>query len=409
MSEAPPPDKEPQQSVWQSRDFRTCWLLTVALGLAAGIVWPLRNLYFRAPGIGMSLQQIGWLGFVRSATISSLPLIVGVLSDGSGRRKPWIVGGLALASAATGCYLVSHGFWSLAVVTFVVAFSSVAYGVNVQALVTTTLHDNARGKQFGFYRSSGSIGFAVASLGLLPIVAMDSSYAATFLAGAGIYLVCALAARAYIKEPAAAESGASQWGAWREVIGERNLVVLYACMAFGAIGGSMGMEFMANHLDETYGLSKAWIGRVMGIAAVIEIPAIILLGRASDRWGRKPILVFAFVAGGLRWGLVGVAPSLGWIIVAQALWGLGLAGSIVSVALITDLVRPAARGTAMGMLQLSSALGSILGPPLGGYIAENVGLPVVFRVGGGFVIAAGVGILFMLRSPGADAQPASSS
>ena len=92
--------------------------------------------------------------------------------------------------------------------------------------------------------------------------------------------------------------------------------------------------------------------------------------------------------------------------------GGGLQGPFLAlwiVALITDLVRPAARGTAMGMLQLSSALGSILGPPLGGYIAENVGLPVVFRVGGGFAIVAGVGILFMLRSPGSDAQPASSS
>jgi MFS family permease len=406
-SEAPPTAQEPQGSGWQSRDFRTCWFLTVALGTAAGIVWPLRSLYFRAPWIGLSLQQIGWLGFVRSATTTALPLLVGVMSDRSGRRKPWIVGGLGLASVASALYLVSHSFWPLAFVTFCSSAAMVAYGLNLSALVTNTLHDGARGRQYGLYRVSGSIGFAVTSLGLLPIVALDTTYAAAFLSGAVIYLVCCAVSGVKLLDTAAPVADSLRWGAWREVLAERNLVVLYVWMAVSAVGGSMGMQFMANHLDETFHLSKAWVGRMMGLAAVIEIPAILFLGRLSDRWGRKPILVFAFIAGGVRWGLVGVAPNLAWIAVAQAMWGLGLAGAIVSVALITDLVKPEARGTAMGMLQLSSAFGSIIGPPIGGYIAQNVGLPVVFRVSGGFSIVAGIGLLLMLRPPGGERQPES--
>jgi MFS family permease len=394
---------------WQSRDFRACWFLTVALGTSAGIVWPLRSLYYRAPWIGLSLQQIGWLGFVQAVTTSAVPIIVGVLSDGSGRRKPWIVTGLALSAAATGLHLASRGFWSLAAVTFALAASSVAYSLNLSALVTTTLHDGSRGKQYGMYRVSGSVGFAVTSLCLLPFVARDTSYATAFLSGAVIYLGCALFARARIQEPSARESVASPWGAWRDVLQERNLVVLYACVAFGSVGGSMGMQFYANHLDETFGMSKAWIGRMMGLAAVVEIPVIILLGRASDRLGRKPLLVFSSIAAGARYALLGVAPSLVWIAVAQAMWGLGLAGSIVSVALITDLVKPSARGTAMGMLQLAGAFGSIVGPPIGGYIAENVGLPVVFRVASGFLVLSGVALAVFLRAPDAPAQSSSSS
>ena len=396
-------------SGWQSRDFRACWFLTVALGTSAGIVWPLRSLYYRAPWIGLSLQQVGWLGFVRSATTSAAPLLVGVLSDGSGRRKPWIVTGLALSAAATGLHLASRGFWSLAAVTFALAASSVAYSLNISALVTTTLHDGARGKQYGMYRVSGSVGFAATSLCLLPLVARDASYATAFLAGAVIYLGCALFARARIHEPPVREASASPWGAWREALRERNLVILYACAAFGAVGGSMGMQFYANHLDETFGMSKAWIGRMMGLAAVVEIPVIILLGRASDRLGRKPLLVFSSIAAGARYALVGVAPSLAWIAVAQAMWGLGLAGSIVSVALITDLVKPSSRGTALGMLQLAGALGSVVGPPIGGYIAQNVGLPVVFCVASGFLIVSGVALGFLLRAPDEPVQPTSSA
>jgi len=408
-SDTQPSNRETEGSGWQSRDFRACWFLTVALGTAAGIVWPLRSLYYRAPWIGLSLQQIGWLGFVRSATTSAVPIVVGVLSDGSGRRKPWIVTGLAISAAATGLHLASRSFWSLAAATFALAASTVAYSLNIGALVTTTLHDGSRGKQYGVYRVSGSVGFAITSLCLLPLVARDTSYATAFLSGAVIYLGCALFARARIHEPPAREAATSPWGAWREVLRERNLIVLYACVAFGSIGSSMGMQFYANHLDETFGMSKAWIGRMMGLAAVVEIPVIILLGRASDRLGRKPLLVFSSIAAGARYALLGVASSLAWIAVAQAMWGLGLAGSIVSVALITDLVKPSARGTAMGMLQLAGAFGSIVGPPIGGYIAGNLGLPVVFRAASGFLILSGVALGLLLRAPGESAQTSSSS
>ncbi|MBT5535901.1 MFS transporter [Candidatus Poribacteria bacterium] len=397
----PPADSGPIESVWRSRDFRVCWGLTALFNVAWGVVFPLRNLYFREPWIGLSFQQIGWLGFVRSATMASVPLLFGILSDRSGRRKPWIMGGFLLSSAATALYLVSHTYWQLVGVTFLTAVAFIAYNLNVNALVTTTLHDKARGRQYGQYRVSGSIGYALATFALIPLVALDKTYSATFLSGAGIYLACLIVAFLGIKETPATGEAASQWGAWREVLRERNLVILYACLAVSSIGTSMGFQFLSNHLDETFHLSKTSIGRIVGLASILEIPALIGLGWASDRWGRKPILALAFIMGGVRWSLIGLAPSLGWVVVAQFLWGMGFAGYTVGVALITDLVRPAARGSAMGMLQLSWAFGSILGPPLGGYLAEHIGLPIVFRVGGAFAIAGGVGLLAFLRPPDA--------
>jgi MFS family permease len=385
--------------VWRSRDFLTCWGLTALFNVAWGVVFPLRSLYFREPRIGLSFQQIGWLGFVRSATMASVPLAFGILSDRSGRRKPWILVGFLVSAAVSSLYLVSHTFWQIAAVTFVGAVSFIAYNLNVGALVTTTLHDDARGRQYGQYRVSGSIGYGLATFVLIPLVSRDPTYTATFLTGAGVYLACVVATWLGLKETPTPRDKRSQWGAWREVLAERNLVVMYAFLAVSSIGTSMGFQFLSNHLDETYGLSKASIGRVMGLASLLEIPALILLGWASDHWGRKPILVMAFLMGGLRWSLIGFAPSLGWVIAAQFLWGMGFAGYTVGVALITDLVKPAARGSAMGMLQLSWAFGSIIGPPLGGYVAQNVGLPVVFRIGGGFAIAGGIGLLLFLRPP----------
>ena len=401
LPESEPPGPQRVTSVWRSRDFLVCWGLTALFNVAWGIVVPLRSLYFREPWVGLSFQQIGWLGFARSATLASVPVAFGILSDRSGRRKPWIMAGFALSSVATALYLASHTYVALVAITSLGAVGFVAYNLNVNALVTTTLHDRARGRQYGQYRVSGSIGYALATAALIPLVARDSTYAATFLTGAGIYIACLVVAWFGINETPNPRRGASQWGAWREVLRERNLTVMYVCLAVSSVGTSMGFQFLANHLDETFHLSKASIGRLMGMAAIVEIPALIALGWASDRWGRKPILVLAFITGGVRWGLIGVAPSLGWVVAAQFLWGLGFAGYTVGIALITDLVRPAARGSAMGMMQLSWDVGSIIGPPLGGYVAQNVGLPVVFRIGGGFAILGGVGMLAFLRPPSA--------
>ncbi|MAF12651.1 hypothetical protein CMK11_19555, partial [Candidatus Poribacteria bacterium] len=334
------------------------------------------------------------------------PLLFGILSDRSGRRKPWIMWGFLLSSVATALYLVSHTYWQLVGVTFLTAVAFIAYNLNVNALVTTTLHDKARGSQYGQYRVSGSIGFGLANFALIPLVALDKTYSATFLTGAAIYLGCLVVTFVGIREKPVPREGGSQWGGWREVLRERNLVILYACLAVSSIGTSMGFQFLSNHLDETFHLSKTWIGRIVGLASVLEIPALIGLGWASDRWGRKPILVLAFIMGGLRWSLIGLAPSLGWVVAAQFLWGMGFAGYTVGIALITDLVRPAARGSALGMLQLSWAFGSILGPPLGGYVAEHIGLPIVFRIGGAFAIVGGIGLFALLRPPDvAEAQP----
>jgi MFS family permease len=401
-----PPYSRPATSVWRSRDFLACWGLTALFNVAWGVVFPLRSLYFREPWIGLTFQQIGWIGFARSATMATVPLAFGILSDRSGRRKPWIMAGFALSSVATALYLVSHTFWALVGVTLLIAIAFIAYNLNVNALVTTTLHDKARGRQYGQYRVSGSIGYALATFALIPLVARDTTYTATFLTGSAIYVACLVVTFFAIKETPSPREAGSQWGAWREVLRERNLRVMYACLAVSSIGTSMGFQFLSNHLDETFGLSKVWIGRVIGLASLLEIPALIILGWASDRWGRKPILVIAFIMGGVRWSLIGVAPSLGWVVAAQFLWGLGFAGYTVGVALITDLVKPAARGSAMGMLQLSWAVGSIIGPPLGGYFAQNVGLPVVFRIGGGFAMLGGIGLLVLLRPPAPTPKPA---
>jgi MFS family permease len=362
-----------------------------------GIVFPMRALYFREPSVGLSWQELGWLGFVRSAISMVIPLLFGSVSDRTGRQKEWLLGGFAASSLATSLFLVGRSFWDIALISAFDAMSMIAYNVNLNALVSVTLDENARGRQFGQFRIAGSVGYGIASFLVVPLVTRDPTYRAVFLTGAGVYLVCFVVTVFWIRDVPASMRKSSQKAGWKSVVRQRNLMTLYVAQAVSSIGGSMCYSFFSNHLNETYGLSPNWVGIMYGIMTLSEIPALVGMGWASDRWGRKPILVLAFLSSGVRWSLVGVVPTAGWLVPPQLLWGIAFSGYTVGVALMTELVEPQNRGAAFGILNFAFGIGSVIGPPLGGYIAEHAGLPAVFQVGGTFSLIAGIGLILFLQ------------
>lgn len=400
------PAQAPTLSLSERRRlFWVCWSLTALYNVAWGIAFPLIPVYYREPEIGLTFQQIGWLGGIRAGVGLAAPLIVGFLADWSGRQKLLVQVGFLLAASAIAGYLLASGFWAFAAITVLGTLALYAYNVPVNALVTRTLSKRSRGRQFGQYRISGSIGFALANFFLLPIVSRDPSYRSVFLTGAVIYLLCFLLVSGGVRERNSGSIERANWSAWRRVLRQRNLRALYLSMGIGAIGSSMGWAFFSNHLDETFGLSKSAIGLFFGLQTLTEIPALILLGWFSDRWGRKPFLVLSQLASFARWTLVGWAPSPEWLVLAQLLWGMAFSGFTLSMALITDLAEESVRTTAIGIINFCWGIGNVLGPSLGGYLADHLGLPIVFRVGALFSLAAGVLMSLLLTSsppPSAD-------
>ena len=391
-------EADPPRSEWRRAAFRVCWGLTAVYNIAWGVLMPMRNLYFRESWINLRFEQIGWLGFIRASAMIICPPLFGAATDRQGKRRPWVLAGFAMSCAVTLQYILARGFWTFAFIVFLGTASFVAYHLNINALATMTLDDRARGRQFGQYRVSGSVGYALGSSLLIPLVMRDPTYAAAFICIAGLYLICAAGAGGALRDPPMNEDEGRGWGYWRDVLKQRNLVALYVCFAVGSVGSSMGMEFFTNHLEETFGMTKSSIGRIVSLQAVFEIPPLILLGWFSDKWGRKPILIGATLAGAVRWALIGWTNTPAWIVFAQSLWGLSFSGFTVGVALIADHAPPSARGSALGLFQLSWALGYSIGPPIGGYLADRQGLPVVFLMAGCIAAASALGLALFLKN-----------
>ncbi|WP_246161511.1 MFS transporter [Segnochrobactrum spirostomi] len=109
--------------------------------------------------------------------------------------------------------------------------------------------------------------------------------------------------------------------------------------------------------------------------------AVLVAGRLGDARGLKPMLVAGLAVFGLASLACALAPSLSLLVAARALQGIGAAFMMtLAMALMRQMADPAQVGRAMGLLGTVSALGTALGPALGGLLIPLAGWRGVFAV-----------------------------
>jgi EmrB/QacA subfamily drug resistance transporter len=118
------------------------------------------------------------------------------------------------------------------------------------------------------------------------------------------------------------------------------------------------------------------------LAYLLAITTLIVsVGRLGDITGRRRLLLSGIVLFTLASVLCGVAPMLWLLIAARAVQGLGAAVMMaLTMAFVGETVPKAKTGSAMGLLGTMSAIGTALGPSLGGLLITGLGWQAVFLV-----------------------------
>ncbi|GAA3454004.1 MFS transporter [Dactylosporangium matsuzakiense] len=112
-------------------------------------------------------------------------------------------------------------------------------------------------------------------------------------------------------------------------------------------------------------LWSGWIGAGFGVTQFIGAP---LLGRLSDRYGRKPVLVGAMLALGVDWLAHATANTPSAMLAAHAFAG-ALGGTVTVVnAYIADITEPPGRAKAFGYVGAALSVGFVAGPVIGGLL-----------------------------------------
>jgi EmrB/QacA subfamily drug resistance transporter len=120
------------------------------------------------------------------------------------------------------------------------------------------------------------------------------------------------------------------------------------------------------------------------LAYLLAITTLIVsVGRLGDLIGRRRLLLAGIAVFTAASVLCGVAPTLGVLIAARAVQGLGAAIMMaLTMAFVGEMVPKAKTGSAMGLLGTMSAVGTALGPSLGGVLIAGFGWPAIFFING---------------------------
>lgn len=121
-----------------------------------------------------------------------------------------------------------------------------------------------------------------------------------------------------------------------------------------------------------------WV--IIGYLLAITV-MIVSVGRLGDIFGHRRILLAGISLFTLASALCGIAPTLSMLVAARALQGLGAAVLMaLTVALVRETVPAERTGSAMGMLGSMSAIGTALGPSLGGILLDGPGWRAIFLI-----------------------------
>ena len=95
-----------------------------------------------------------------------------------------------------------------------------------------------------------------------------------------------------------------------------------------------------------------------------------MIGSLSDRYGRRPVLLFSLVGFGLDYLFLAFAPSLFWLFVGRTISGITGASVTTASAYMADISDDSNRAKNFGMIGAAFGIGFIIGPMLGGFLGE---------------------------------------
>jgi multidrug resistance protein len=151
------------------------------------------------------------------------------------------------------------------------------------------------------------------------------------------------------------------------------LTVFIDLIGFGIVIPILPLYALHFHANESVN------GLLVGIYSAMQFIFAPVLGKISDRAGRRPVLLVSLMGTAAGFAIMGFAGSLMWLFIARIVDGISGGNISTAQAYIADITGPEERSKAMGLIGAAFGLGFILGPAIGGLLSGySIAAPFLF-------------------------------
>jgi MFS family permease len=398
------------------RPMRTLWLLSGAHAVnhAQAALLPLVYLAI-IDEFAISVGAIALLAAVGNIAAGLLQLAYGAVTRFLSRRTVLAAGGLVFGGGMA-AQAAAPSFQAFALANVVSRLGATPQHPVGNGLLAEQFPPHRRGFAISAHIAGGNVGtLAIPLVGTWLI--LEYGWRPTVVIFGLPAILIGLAVWLLVHETGADRAAARAQGsvrdAFRAILRDRDLLWIYAASVIGGGGRGLGVVnvFVPLYLARVAGFDAQTVGLMYTVLLVGSVPGPVVAGWLSDRVGRKPVIVGAYLAGAVALAafvLAGRDPF--WLWVAIVLLGaFTFVESPQLQALLADLAPSGIRDVSFATyFTLAFGVGSLWTALYGALIelsGEAAGIPLSFwLMAGGFVLAAL--IVLPIRVPaGSPAEP----
>ena len=174
------------------------------------------------------------------------------------------------------------------------------------------------------------------------------------------------------------------------------LLVIFITVFIDLVGFGIVIPVLPYYAEGTkFGATPTQVGLLFASYSVMQLVFAPVLGRLSDKYGRRPILLMSLLGTAIGFLILGFATTLWMLFVGRIIDGISGGNISTAQAYIADVTTKENRAKGMGLIGAAFGLGFVFGPAIGG-ILSRWGVNVPFLFAGGLAFANAILLYFTL-------------